>query len=250
MPHEPLAQRALRELVYEGEDVPWLLRGRVLVALAVGMLLIISFYGAALQVFGLPTSFDAEPLQEWVEERGVLAPLAFIAAMALSVLFAPIPNIPIFAAAGLIWGPVLGTVYSLAGMMVGSLLAFYVARIAGRRHIHRFIGRKAAARIDGLVDSFGGQVVFWARMLPIVNFDWISFLAGVTSIRVGPFLVWSLLGMILPTAVGVVAGDALGKDVRVTLAIGAVWVSSIILTGGYLWWRTRRSRAAGGATDR
>jgi len=241
LPREPLAERALRELVYEGEAVPWLLRGRVLIALAVGMLLIISSYGVALQIFGLPTNLDAEPLQEWVEARGLLAPLVFIAAMALSVLFAPIPNVPIFAAAGLIWGPIVGTVYSLIGMMAGSLLAFYVARLMGRRHIHRFIGRKAAVRIDGLVDSFGGQVVFWARMLPIVNFDWISFLAGVTSIRVVPFLVWTFLGMILPTALGVVAGDALGKDVRVTLVIGAVWVASILLTGGYVGWRARRS---------
>lgn len=246
---ESIGQRALRELVYEGEAVPWLLRGRVLVGLAVLMFLIMGVYLVLLEIFGFPTSLDAEPLQDWVDERGALGPVAFIAAMALSVLFAPVPNIPIFAAAGLIWGPVLGTVYSMVGMMIGSVLAFYTARIAGRKHIHKFIGRRAAVRIDGLVDSFGGRVVFWARMLPIVNFDWISFLAGVTSIRVAPFLLWSFVGMLLPTSVGVVAGDALGRDVRVTLVIGAVWVGSIILTGGYMLWRSRRSRDAPTATD-
>ena len=244
MPAESIAERAIREMVYDGEEVPWLLRGRVLGALGGAAVLIIGAYLVAIEVYGVPRSFDAEPFRGWVEDRGALGPVVFVLAMAFSVLFAPIPNVPIFAAAGLAWGPVLGTAYSLTGMMLGSVMAFYTARVLGRKHIHRFIGRKAAARIDHLVDSAGGQVVFWARMLPIVNFDWISFLAGVTKIRFVPFFVWSFLGMLLPTAVGVVAGDALGRDVRVTLAIGGAWVASIVLSGGYLWWRRRSSRPA------
>lgn len=247
MERESMASRAVREMVYDGEEVPWLLRGRVLGGIAVGAILIIGSYLAAIEVWGLPTSFDAEPFREWVDRQGALGPIVFVLAMALSVLFAPIPNVPIFAAAGLAWGPVLGTAYSMVGMMVGSVMAFYTARILGRRHIHRFIGRKAAARIDHLVDSFGGQLVFWARMLPIVNFDWISFLAGVTKIGFVPFFVWSFLGMLIPTTVGVVAGDALGRDVRVTLAIGGAWAASIVLSGGYLWWRRARRRPGGSA---
>ena len=248
MPPNRFVDRAIRELVYEGEETPWLLRGRVLGLVAAIVFFAILAYMVALEFLDAPTSFEAEPFKDWVEDRGAIAPIVFVLVMALSVLFAPIPNVPIFAAAGLAWGPVLGTVYSIIGMMLGSVMAFYAARLLGRKHIHRFIGRRAAARIDGLVDSFGGQVVFWARMLPIVNFDWISFLAGVTSIRFASFFFWSFLGMFLPTAVGVVAGDAIGRDIRVTLAIGAVWIGSIVLSGSYfLWWRRRSSRSVADA---
>ena len=40
-------------------------------------------------------------------------------------------------------------------------------------------------------------------MMPVVNFDWISFVAGMTSIRFVPFFVASFLGMLLPTFVAV-----------------------------------------------
>src|SRR5690606_21315337 len=96
-------------------------------------------YLVAVAVFDMPTSFDAEPFQEWVEDRGVLGPVVFILVMAFSVLFAPIPNVPIFIAAGLAWGIVLGTIYSMVGMMLGSTMAFYFSRWFGRKHLPRLI---------------------------------------------------------------------------------------------------------------
>jgi uncharacterized membrane protein YdjX (TVP38/TMEM64 family) len=196
---------------------------------------------AAVQIFDLTLDFDAEPFQEWVDGWGVFGPIVYILVLAGSVLFAPIPNVPIFIAAGLAWGPVLGTVYSMAGMMLGSTAAFWVSRRLGRGWLPRLIGRSTADRLDDLAERMGGRVVFWARMLPVVNFDFISFLAGLTAIPFGTFFVYSFLGMLLPTTVAVVAGDSLGKDVRVTLALGGLWVAGIVLSAGYFYIRRRRN---------
>jgi uncharacterized membrane protein YdjX (TVP38/TMEM64 family) len=232
------------QFVYEGEDTPLLLRKRVVGGIAGAFVVLVLGYLLATALFDLPTELDAEPFRDFVEEQGMWGPIVFILVMALSVLFAPIPNIPIFIAAGLAWGTVLGTVYSLTGMMLGSVMAFYASRYLGRRHLPRLIGRKAAARLDHLVDNFGGRVVFWARMLPVVNFDWISFLAGMTSIRFWPFFLYSLAGMLLPTFVGVAAGEGLGKDIRITLALGGFWVFGIVVSAGYFWRRQSRARRA------
>lgn len=232
------------QFVFEGEDTPLLLRKRVVAAIVVAFLVLVAGYLTATAVYDLPTEFDAEPFRDWVEEQGAWGPIVFILVMAISVLFAPIPNIPIFIAAGLAWGTILGTAYSLTGMMLGSVAAFYVSRYLGRRHLPRLIGRKAASRLDNLVEDFGGRVVFWARMLPVVNFDWISFLAGMTSIRFWPFFVYSLLGMLLPTFVGVAAGEGLGKDIRITLALGGFWVFGIVVSAAFFWRRQRKRRAA------
>lgn len=231
----------MEQFVYEGEETPLLLRKRFVFGLIIAFVLIAGAYLAATIIFDIPTSFDAEPFQDWVKDRGILGPFAFILVMALSVLFAPIPNIPIFIAAGLAWGTLLGFVYSMAGMMLGSVMAFYASRVLGRRYLPRLIGRKMADRIDGMVDTFGGRVVFWARMLPVVNFDWISFVAGMTAIRFMPFFVYSFLGMLLPTFVGVAAGDSLGKDIRLTVALIAFWVFGIAVSAAYFWRRRRRS---------
>ena len=249
---KPGTGHGLGSFVAEGEDVPLLLRGRVVVVLAAVFAALIGTYLLLAAVYGWSFTLDAKPFREWVDQWGYFGPVVFVLVLALSVLFAPIPNVPIFIAAGLAWGPVVGTAYSMAGMMLGSVMAFYVARAFGRRHLPKLIGSKTAARLDTLADTMGGRMVFWSRMLPAVNFDWVSFVAGMTSIRFWPFFLYSFLGMLLPTTVAVAAGDGLGKDLRITLAMGGVWVAGIAASALYFWYTRRRSQrraaeeAAGG----
>lgn len=251
--HHGLHRPTIDDFIFEGESLPLLLRRRVLAGIVTLFLVLVGGYFLAAELAGLSYDIDAEGFQGWVEDFGIWGPLAFMGALAISVLFAPIPNAPIFIAAGLAWGPVLGTAYSMAGMMLGSTMAFYVSRFAGRRHLTRLVGGRMAARLDELVAVMGGRVVFWARMLPVVNFDWISFIAGLTAIRFRTFFLFSFIGMLTPTAVGVIAGDSLGKDIRVTFAIGGVWLAAIVASAVYFWvrgrrWRARRvaERASGG----
>jgi uncharacterized membrane protein YdjX (TVP38/TMEM64 family) len=226
--------------VYAGEETPLLLRKPVIIALIAAFVALVATYVVAAQLLGISTEIDAEPFRDWVDRWGPWGPVVFVLVLAASVLFAPIPNAPIFFAAGLIWGAFLGTVYSVAGLMLGSILAFYAARLLGRRYLPKLVGKRAAARLDQLAETMGGRVIFWARMLPAVNFDWISFVAGVTAISVRDFTVWSFFGMLLPTAVLVTAGDGLGRDFRITVLMGAVWVAGIVLSAVYFWFQRRR----------
>jgi uncharacterized membrane protein YdjX (TVP38/TMEM64 family) len=233
----------LDDFAFAGEDVPLLLRKRPLIVIGVGFAVVAATYVVAAHLFGLSFDLDAKPFQEWVDGFGPWGPLIFIVVMAFSVLFAPIPNVPIFIAAGLAWGPVVGTLYSMTGLLVGSAMAFYVARWLGRRHLPRLIGAKAAGRLDRLTETTGGQMIFWLRMLPAVNFDWISFAAGMTSMRFSVFIVFSALGMLLPTALTVVAGDALANNPNVTLAMAGVWMAGILASALFFWYRRRRWNA-------
>lgn len=241
-PRIPIEKPSLDSFVFEGEEIPWLLRRRVIVTLVVALILLVAAYFGLIGQVNIRYEIDAEPFQEWVEDLGPVGPLGYIAVMAGSVLIAPIPNAPVFLAAGLVWGPVLGTLYSLAGLLLGSALAFWISRWVGRRYLPRLIGTKAAQRIDRASDTLGGKVIFWSRMLPVINFDWVSYVAGLTAIRFWVYFAWSAAGMVLPTTVIVVAGDGLGRDIRITLAAAAIWVTGVVLTAGYFWWRHRRWR--------
>ena len=235
------------DFVFEGEAPPLLFQKRAVIVLVAVFAAIVGGYFLLAWTFGFSTEVDAKPLREWVEERGAWGPILFIAFMALSVLVAPIPNAPVFIAAGLIWGPFVGTLYSMIGLLIGSAMAFHVARWTGRRFLARLIGRKAAGRLDELATTMGGRVIFWARMLPAINFDWISFVAGMTSIGFVTFFVYSAAGMLLPTAVFVVAGDGLGSDITLTLAAGGVWLGGIVLSAVYFWRRRSAARPTEGA---
>lgn len=241
---EARTKPGLGAFMFEGEETPALLRWRVILAIGGVIALCIAAYVVAHEVFGFSWTIDAEPFKQWVKDRGPLGPVVFIVVMAFSVLFAPIPNVPIFIAAGLAWGPWLGTAYSLAGLVLGSTMAFYAARWLGQRHLGRLIGAKMAARLNSLADTMGGRVIFWARILPAINFDWISFVAGMTSIRFSVFIVYSTLGMVIPTAMIVVAGNGLSSNPRVTLLMAGLWFIGIAATAVYFW-RERRKRATG-----
>ena len=222
---------------------PILFRKSTIAILIGGFLAMGIAYVIVSEWLGLSYQIDAEPFQDWVDGFGPWGPIVFIIAMAVSVLIAPIPGAPIFVAAGLAWGPVVGTIYSMTGLMLGSSLAFWLSRRLGRRHLPRLVGPRVASRLDDLAGSMGGRVIFWARMLPIVNFDWISFVAGMTAIGFWTFFFASLAGSLVPTTVGVVAGDALGKDVRLTIAIGGLWLAGLVLSAGFFWWRRTRARS-------
>jgi uncharacterized membrane protein YdjX (TVP38/TMEM64 family) len=231
------------DFVFEGEEMPLLLRRPVVFGLVAVFIALVAGYVLAVRLFGLSLNFDAAPFKEWVDGFGVWGPVIFIVVMALSVLFAPIPNVPIFVAAGLAWGPVVGTLYSMAGLVLGSTMAFHAARWLGRRHLSRLVGAKLAGRLDHLADTMGGRVIFWSRMLPAVNFDWISFVAGMTSIRFVTFIVYSALGMLVPTALVVAAGDGLARDPRITLTLVGCWMAAIIGSALFFWQRRRRWQA-------
>jgi uncharacterized membrane protein YdjX (TVP38/TMEM64 family) len=147
------------DFVFEGEETPLLLRPPIVISLVLFFLVLLAGYAIAVAFYNLPLDIDAEPFQEWVEDLGWWGPLAYMGLLALSVLIAPIPNAPIFVAAGLAWGPVLGTIYSMAGMAIGSIVAFYLARWAGRKHLPRLVGHKAATRLDELADRMGGRLI-------------------------------------------------------------------------------------------
>jgi uncharacterized membrane protein YdjX (TVP38/TMEM64 family) len=235
----PANPSKLEAAVFE-DETPLLLRWPVIVGVSLVVVAVVGAYFIASAIWGISLEVDAEPFQEWVEDRGVFAPIVFIAVLAVSVLFAPIPNAPIFIAAGLAWGSFLGTVYSLIGCLVGSTLAFWAARWLGRRWLPRLIGRRTAERMDKIADSMGGRVVFAARMVPILNFDWLSYVAGVTSIRYSVFLLASALGMIVPTAAAVIAGDGLGRDLRLTAGALGAWLAAALLFAAWYYWRRRR----------
>lgn len=234
--------RELEEQLVAGGEPPLLLRRRVVAGLVVAFLAVVAVYWATNHYYGLTYTIEAEPFRQWVDRFGPVGPLVFIGIMALSVLFAPIPNAPIFMAAGLAWGPVLGTLYCMVGLLLGSAMAFGVARRFGRGYLPRLIGKRNAERVDALVLDVGGRVVFWARMIPAVNFDWISFVAGMTAIPFRVFIIYSALGMLFPTAIAVIAGDGLGRDFRITLAAGGAWVAVVVVSAVVFWARRRNGR--------
>lgn len=187
------------------------------------------------------TVFSPDRVKEWLERFGGLAPLVFIFIMSLAVVISPIPSLPLDIAAGAFFGPLLGTVYSLTGALIGAAISFSVSRFLGRGFIERFLG----GHINFCTycsDRFLTKIVFFSRLLPFISFDIISYGAGLTKISFRNFLLSTLFGMIPLTfaynyfGAVIVFGDVLTVIMGIILVILFFLVPRVLEKKGSLQW--------------
>lgn len=193
---------------------------------------------------------DPERLSVLLHAWGRWAPLVTISLHVMQVLTAPIPGTAIDAVNGLLFGPWLGTLYSMIGLMIGSTLVMGLTRRFGRPLMERFVDTSSIERIDRLVERRGSLVIFLIFLFPFLPDDAVCFLAGLTSI---PLLELVLLALAGRTP-GVFVANLLGSHadsltgwqwilagVLFTLAAGFIWRFRIQIRERILSWLERIS---------
>jgi uncharacterized membrane protein YdjX (TVP38/TMEM64 family) len=177
-----------------------------------------------------PFVFHPEQLRTWVEGFGVLAPVVFTLLQTAQVVVAPIPGQVVALVAGYLFGPSLGTVYSLVGVLVGSAIAFTLADRYGRGFVEELLDDAVVERFDGFVARVGipGLVAFVA--IPGLPDDVICFLAGITNWRLRTFMVAITIGRLPAYVLTVYAGGKLasGRFVGAMAILGVVLVVSVV----------------------
>ncbi len=151
---------------------------------------------------------DISYIKEKILSFGSLAPLAYILIMAAAIVITPIPSLPLAVAAGAIWGHLLGTLYSVIGAEIGALSSFFIARKLGRAALEKML-KKDIRFCDQWSERKLAFVIFASRLLPIFQFDIISYGAGLTNISPWKFAAATLLGMIPATFLFVHTGQGI-----------------------------------------
>jgi len=158
-------------------------------------------------------------IEQLLQQSGALAPLTYIAVMGAAVVVSPLPSLPLDIAAGAYFGPVLGTVYSLLGGLLGAMTAFGIARLLGRPTVEKLL-RGHVNFCRKCSDRLLTQVVFVSRLLPFVSFDLVSYGAGLTAMSPLRFGGATLLGMIPLTFIYNTAGSVLTVNTPASLFAG------------------------------
>ena len=180
--------------------------------------LLIAAAVAALALLGREAGAVVPQFAEWVEGRGIFAPIVFIAGYALAVV-AFVPGSLLTLAAGAIFGLAEGTVYVLIAATLGASGAFLVARHLARPAVERRLaGNERFAAIDRAVGGRGRRIVFLLRLSPAFPFNLLNYGLGLTRVRFSDYLVASI-GMLPGTMLYVYYGKLAGEVAA--LAAGA-----------------------------
>lgn len=146
---------------------------------------------------------------QWVEGLGVWGPVVFILGYALAVT-AFVPGAVLTLAGGAIFGLAEGSVYVFIAAVIGSTLAFLVARYVARASIEqRVAGNPRFATIDEAVAAEGLKIVFLLRLSPVFPFNLLNYALGLTRVSLRDYAL-SSFGMLPGTIAYVYAGKVIG----------------------------------------
>lgn len=188
-------------------------RRRILATVA-GLVILV----AAATFIPLPTALE---LRDWATSVGPWFPLTFLAAHVL-VTVLPFPRTAFTLAAGLLFGTALGVVLAVLASTLSALIALWLVRTVGWQ-LDRLISHPAIEAVDARLRRRGWSMVLSLRLIPAVPFAVINYAAGASAVRVVPYSVATLLGLIPGTLAFVVLGDAVtGQVDPLLVAVSAV----------------------------
>lgn len=135
---------------------------------------------------------SAEKLKDFILSLGFWGRFTFVSLQFLQVTFLPLPS-PIFVVAGsLIYGPFQSSLLSLAGILLGSAVAFFIGRVLGKKVVVFMVGKESqemwTKRLSKYKYSF-----FLMMLLPLFPDDILCLVAGITDMSWTFFMTTQLI---------------------------------------------------------
>ncbi len=123
--------------------------------------------------------------------------------------FVPFPSEFVAIANGMIYGPIWGTVITWTGAMLGAFLAFGLARKLGYEYINRKLREKNKEKIQEWITRNGGTAILVSRLIPVISFNLINYIAGLSNISVWTFFWTTSIGILPITIIMVTMGSSI-----------------------------------------
>ena len=140
---------------------------------------------------------DAERLQAFLERAGVWMPILYILLQFLQVVVLPIPSIVSTAAGVALFGAFQTTVFSLIGILLGSFVAFLIGRKLGYKAVVWMVGKETLDKWQTKLKGKDNLFLTLMFLLPFFPDDVLCFIAGLSSMSTGYFLLMILVSRVL-----------------------------------------------------
>ena len=160
---------------------------------------------------------SAVQLRDWSMSMGPWLPLAFLGAH-IVVTVLPFPRTAFTLAAGLLFGPILGVTLAVVASTASAVIALELVRAAGWQ-LSRLVRHTAVEKVDARLRERGWVAVLSLRLIPAVPFAPLNYAVGASAVRVLPYTLATVVGVLPGTAAVVILGDALTGHVNPLLVL-------------------------------
>ncbi len=186
---------------------------------------------------------NPEEFRAWVDARGTWGRVLFVGMIVLEVVVAFIPAEPLEIAAGYAFGAVWGTVLVWIGLILGSLIVFLFVRRFGVRAVEPFFPREKIDSVRFLnSEKKLNAAAFVLFLIPGTPKDLLTYCAGLTKIRLLPWLLLTSVARLPSVVTSTVGGDAIGEKEYLTAFVVFAATAAVSAAGMLLYRAVRRKR--------
>jgi uncharacterized membrane protein YdjX (TVP38/TMEM64 family) len=171
-------------------------------------------------------------LRGYLERAGPLAPLVYVVAVVLEVVIAPLPGTLLYAPGGAIFGGLAGGTLSLAGNVIGAMVATYLASVFG----HRLTATLEHSRLQHYAERVRDNsvaVIALLRVNPFTSSDIVSYAAGLVGISPWRVGLGTFIGMAPLCYVQAYAAEKIFRILPasglILLALGVIYVAIVLV---------------------
>ena len=113
----------------------------------------------------------------------------------IQIIICIIPGQPIQFASSYLYGVLGGFLISLVGAFIGTVITYYLAKFLGNDALHVIFGEeKVKSYVRKLNSRRAYVIIFLLYLIPGLPKDFTSYIAGISNIKLRPFIFLSILG--------------------------------------------------------
>ncbi len=162
------------------------------------------------KVMALTQPHTRELLQRQLESLGIGGWVAFLGIQVIQVVVAMIPGEPIEILAGILYGPLWGTLTCMLGIFIGSIIVYLLVRKLGMPIVSIFIDPEKFQNLRILQDERRFErIAFLLFFIPGTPKDLLTWAAGLIRIRPLRFFILSTIARLPSILTSTLAGTTL-----------------------------------------
>jgi uncharacterized membrane protein YdjX (TVP38/TMEM64 family) len=177
------------------------------------------------QALGDAISGDTGPLRREVDQLG-FGGVAIVYGLVFLHTFVWYPAEIVDTAAGFAFGFWGGLVIVHSGWILQGMLAWAIGRDAARPLVVRLAGERRFAEVERAVAGGGAELMLAMRLIPVIPFSLVSYVAGATGVPLGRFVWTTAVGYLPITAAFVYFGSRLES---LSLTDPVLWGAVVVL---------------------
>ncbi len=184
---------------------------------------------------------DAEKilaLAKMIENTGAWGMAVFVLLQILQIVILPLPAALCYIPGVQIWGELVATLLASAGVLIGSVIAYFIGKIWGRKAVVWIAGEETTQKYASYFGKKGKTIFVLMQILPFFPDDILCMVAGLTSMNFAFFFVTMLVvrPLIIAAYCYLGSGEIIpftGWGIAVWICIFAVCIVLAVLSWKY-----------------